>query len=68
MIVLCCELHIGDLLHREEVRMCFRSFFFFLFEDMLWQAPVLSLQALDQPLMTGIFLEALEPRENAAVG
>jgi hypothetical protein len=43
-------------------------FFFFLFEDMLWQAPFLSLQVRDEPMMTGIFLEALERRENAAAG
>jgi hypothetical protein len=48
--------------------MCFRSFFCFLFEDMQWQAPVLSLQVRDEPMMTGIFPGALERRENAPVG
>jgi hypothetical protein len=44
------------------------KFFFFLFEDLLWQAPILSLQVLDESLKTGIFPQALERRENAAMG
>ena len=44
------------------------KFFFFLFQDLLWQASVLSLQVRDESMKTGIFLEALERRENAAMG